>query len=907
MEKHLASGSLQAWPTPRALRYTQTQVGEAFESLERDLRKTILAEAEKNYHDFLAEYKRQMNKASSTAFKPWEDLIKKWQDKLKEVDSSLSQLVGFKKMIHEEAYNVLRDESRKFYDTLDTRFTTLEAGKQELHQVVADSITTYVSDLQDSLTRSTQALQQSTQALQQSTQALASTQKHLDTAVQELQRLQTISSSNSDSIYSPAEERIDNNINASDSHSNSHPPSTNNIVLPMALTNTTSVDDFTAETATMSNTALAQLAQSKSTQQNSIEAWASAPRVPPVDTVTTPTPDATSNDLTPTLHVSTTDTAPDAPPANTVMPHAPSNDTIPTMHVPPTDTAPTTTHRGSGTPTPPLQVDQDIDRREESHNNFYRREDTQSYPHEAPPYHGHDHYSNDYTRRDNYSPRSSRFYNDTPRSYYERERDPYPRRDRESYPPQYSHMAEKDKHKLSIEAQKWITGGTGMNFMGTFSLGVDNLSPVTLGSLGIPDEAQMNIANMHLRLRNNTPYLTGALKFAKWPTLDVLQPAPFVEFYSLLGSSLLMFHIALMPFNGIRLEYEEHGLCIPGLGYAAYQEQSQALWSIINTLLPATRTDIKTHITCTRSTQDGYRLLWLVGSQVVKILSRLQSVPEPRWFDNDTVFSFSDTVELYKILRRMRGQGLDDKDIGIKFLVGVRGKHQALAQSMAHQLSKVDISHQPLPQEWTLSSMANTLNTTVTGSVLDEMRLPPLRQKKPYFRANYTSDDAIDYADTDDTSMFYSPSINATTNTRYSDSNQQRGQPRGQQRGHSKTDQHQRGDNGQRRRTPLFEGTCTACGRYGHKLNQCDHLAIFFHIQRAMKGMKQEDIQKAEQNWLEKNRKFLGDGAPTPSQVVANLVDNRLDIEQIYADMDWEACTDTSGFTLVDDSTDPSE
>ena len=50
--------------------------------------------------------------------------------------------------------------------------------------------------------------------------------------------------------------------------------------------------------------------------------------------------------------------------------------------------------------------------------------------------------------------------------------------------------------------------------------------------------------------------------------------------------------------------------------------------------------------------------------------------------------------------------------------------------------------------------------------------------------------------------------------------------------------------------------------------------------------MKQEDIQKAEQKWLEKNRKFLGDGAPTPSQVVANLVDNRLDIEQIYADMD---------------------
>ena len=115
-------------------------------------------------------------------------------------------------------------------------------------------------------------------------------------------------------------------------------------------------------------------------------------------------------------------------------------------------------------------------------------------------------------------------------------------------------MAEKEKQKLSIVAQKWITGGTEGDFMGSFVHGVEKLSPLTLGKgLGIPDEAQMTIANMHLRLRNNTPYITGALKFTKWPSLDVMQPAPFVEFYSLLGSSLLKFHIALMPFNGIQL------------------------------------------------------------------------------------------------------------------------------------------------------------------------------------------------------------------------------------------------------------------------------------------------------------------------------------------------------------------
>ena len=519
----------------------------------------------------------------------------------------------------------------------------------------------------------------------------------------------------------------------------------------------------------MSNTALAQLAQS--TTQNSILAWKSAPRVPSVDTSPTPTANA-----------------------------APTS-------TPTANAAPTNTPQGSGTPTPPRQAEHDADRREEYRDNFYRREDPQYHRQDHRP---HDHYSTDYTRRDNYSPRS---HYDTPRSY---------ERERESYPPQYSTMAEKEKQKLSIVAQKWITGGTEGDFMGSFVHGVEKLSPLTLGKgLGIPDEAQMTIANMHLRLRNNTPYLTGALKFTKWPSLDVMQPAPFVEFYSLLGSSLLMFHIALMPFNGIQLEYEEHGLCIPGLGYAAYQEHSQALWSIIHTLLPTTRSDVKSHITGTRSSQDGYRLLWLVGSQVVKILSRLQSVPEPLWSDNDTVFSFSETVEQYRILRRMRGQGLNDKEIGIKFLVGVRGKHQALAQSMAQQLSKVDVILQTLPLEWSLSSMANILNTTVTGSVIDEMRLTPARQqnqRRPYFRANYASDEVIEYVDNDDTSTFYSPTINATTNNRFSDSSQQRGQPRGQQRGQSRTDQQQRGDNGQRRRTPLFDGNCTACGHWSQNV-----------------------------------------------------------------------------------------
>ena len=784
MTKHLAGSSLHSWPPPllpHDLWYTSHQVGEALRSLDHELKETIRLETGKSFQSYINAYKDGMDKSTSTVLQHWEDLIKKWEDRLKTVDSLISNKL--ETIVREEAYRALSDEKRAFYNHLKATFNTLDAGKQELHQVVADSLTSYVSELQDTLERSNQAL--------------VLNQKHLEAVVLELQRLQQCrGNSNSGSNDNLAEERIDNTTN-NITHSSHTPPYDTESDSNINNKNTTSVDKCTVEigtttpncrtaelgtteptclsttttteTATMSNTALAQLAQS--TTQNSILAWKSAPRVPSVDTSPTPTANA-----------------------------APTS-------TPTANAAPTNTPQGSGTPTPPRQAEHDADRREEYRDNFYRREDPQYHRQDHRP---HDHYSTDYTRRDNYSPRS---HYDTPRSY---------ERERESYPPQYSTMAEKEKQKLSIVAQKWITGGTEGDFMGSFVHGVEKLSPLTLGKgLGIPDEAQMTIANMHLRLRNNTPYLTGALKFTKWPSLDVMQPAPFVEFYSLLGSSLLMFHIALMPFNGIQLEYEEHGLCIPGLGYAAYQEHSQALWSIIHTLLPTTRSDVKSHITGTRSSQDGYRLLWLVGSQVVKILSRLQSVPEPLWSDNDNVFSFSDTVEQYRILRRMRGQGLDDKEIGIKFLVGVRGKHQALAQSMAQQLSKVDVILQTLPLEWSLSSMANILNTTVTGSVIDEMRLTPARQqnqRRPYFRANYASDEVIEHVDYDDTSTFYSPTINATTNNRFSDSSQQRGQPRGQQRGQSRTDQQQRGDNGQRRRTPLFDGNCTACGHWSQNV-----------------------------------------------------------------------------------------
>jgi uncharacterized coiled-coil protein SlyX len=89
-------------------------------------------------------------------------VLKTFESKLKKLDTELNKLddfkVNVKSDLHQEIITVLRDE------------------RQVFHQVVADSLTKYVSELQDTLKQSTQALVQS--------------QKHLDAVVQELQYLQ---------------------------------------------------------------------------------------------------------------------------------------------------------------------------------------------------------------------------------------------------------------------------------------------------------------------------------------------------------------------------------------------------------------------------------------------------------------------------------------------------------------------------------------------------------------------------------------------------------------------------------------------------------------------------------------------------------------------------------------------
>ena len=98
-------------------------------------------------------------------------------------------------------------------------------------------------------------------------------------------------------------------------------------------------------------------------------------------------------------------------------------------------------------------------------------------------------------------------------------------------------------------------------------------------------------------------------------------------------------------------------------------------------------------------------------------------MPEPRWLADNTVFSWAQRIQLYNILCRLQGQSLKKKDISLKFLQGVQGKHESLAQAMVYQLDKLAMKDNTIPSDWKLDTMSITLISTVTSGLVVDMQL----------------------------------------------------------------------------------------------------------------------------------------------------------------------------------------
>ena len=89
---------------------------------------------------------------------------------------------------------------------------------------------------------------------------------------------------------------------------------------------------------------------------------------------------------------------------------------------------------------------------------------------------------------------------------------------------------------------------------------------------------------------------------------------------------------------------------------------------------------------------------------------------------------------------------------------------------------------------------------------------------------------------------------------------------------------------------PRYEGTCAACGKYGHEAVRCDMLGMAVFIQRySTKRENADAIKEAENRWMERNKPFLPRDSRSPGTILANYcAEMGFDDTQVEDELDWD-------------------
>lgn len=98
-----------------------------------------------------------------------------------------------------------------------------------------------------------------------------------------------------------------------------------------------------------------------------------------------------------------------------------------------------------------------------------------------------------------------------------------------------------------------------------------------------------------------------------------------------------------------------------------------------------------------------------------------------------------------------------------------------------------------------------------------------------------------------------------------------------------------------RNQRPKYNGICAACGRYGHEPPQCDFLAMYVWSKKYLRYVSKSILEENERNWLERNKRFLGENKENTPSKVAMAYAEKLGCDSINhlteiadAELDWD-------------------
>ncbi len=155
-------------------------------------------------------------------------------------------------------------------------------------------------------------------------------------------------------------------------------------------------------------------------------------------------------------------------------------------------------------------------------------------------------------------------------------------------------------------------------------------------------------------------------------------------FYKKLRRYSFKWKNSLVPFEAISLKYEYmgHNLCHCGLGLSRFQKMGNALFLILEYLLPPTNTTIATTLeTLANSprTANGYELLWTLLKEFIPMLDHTKPTPFPSWTDAADILQYGRLVLMYCDLARHHGPPYTDAMKTGMFLTNMRGSYVQLS------------------------------------------------------------------------------------------------------------------------------------------------------------------------------------------------------------------------------------
>ena len=392
--------------------------------------------------------------------------------------------------------------------------------------------------------------------------------------------------------------------------------------------------------------------------------------------------------------------------------------------------------------------------------------------------------------------------------------------------------------------------------------------------------------------------------------LTDLTPTGWQTFYNKLRRQAIKWKIALVPFEAINLKYEcqGHGLCVCGLGLIRWRKMGDALFVILENLLPSSNAIISTTLSSLGngpSPANGYELLWILLKEFIPMFDCTRNVSLPSWPASDDIFEFGRLVLMYCDMARHRGPPFTEAMKSRMFLSNVQGRYRTLAHPYSALVGTycpgrdgITRCPDPLPMHLTVLELARSFYDSIQAipdypdapvQSVHTIRTPPL-QEHPLPASSVTTSHTPQLTATSMPSGSTSAITSVSHPTRPTTIQgylvnitrapvRTRSQPNPSQRSTKPTTQRTR-----------YEGTCDACGKYGHPAARCDMLAMALFLQRYSRDRTNAAILKeAEERWMQRNKPFLPRDDRTPRTILANYcAELNFQEDKVDGEMDWE-------------------